>query len=183
MKVYIQDCLSWVRLLSHGQKNGSVVEGHGSRVPAACSEHSCVRRRGRSPFWLCQPKSNRWSGLSGAQTEPELWVCLMSCGLFFPPCAQATCCMPTSRWRMGSPRGAVWLSLSRQRWLREPAGWWMGWSWVAERLMFKSIKMLKQLPFLKHWYQTSEFLFFLINHFNLLAGCIKMFKKFSCSLE
>uniref|UniRef100_A0A8D2AXU0 HnRNP M nuclear localisation signal domain-containing protein n=1 Tax=Sciurus vulgaris TaxID=55149 RepID=A0A8D2AXU0_SCIVU len=34
----------------------------------------------------------------------------------------ATCCTPTSRWRTGSPRGAVWLSLSRQRWLREPAG-------------------------------------------------------------
>ena len=39
------------------------------------------------------------------------------------------------------------------------------------------------VAFLKHLYQTSEFVFFLINHFNLLAGCIKMFKKFSCSLE
>lgn len=43
--------------------------------------------------------------------------------------------------------------------------------------MFESGEMLKQLPFLNIDTQTSEFVFFLVNHFNLLAGCIKMFKN------
>lgn len=48
--------------------------------------------------------------------------------------------------------------------------------------MFESIEMLKQLPFLNINTRPLNLYFFLVNHFNLLAGCIKMFKKFSCFL-